>query len=163
MPLCQPREHPAPCVPHPNHVLVCYSLRPQWEYFQYSTYTRMEYRIKKASDGSQVATGTIAGGDIGSPTATSRRATLPLTSLRGRFTIEVRMASEQGTSAYSPPTSVFAAGERRQPKGAVYSMQPKRGDSGGTGLVSAKDTKLSFPVPALHPSTRLALSVNCRR
>ena len=113
---------PAVCAPVPRHAFFTtrmYVLLPsttQWEYFQYSTYTRMEYRIKTASDGTQVANGTIAGGSVNSPTATSRRVSLPLTSLRGRFTIEVRMASEQGTSAYSPPTSVFAAGECRQLK-----------------------------------------------
>lgn len=93
----------------------------QWDYPQYSTYTRVEYRIKKASDGSQVATGIATG--VTSPTPTSRRATVPLMALRGRFTIEVRMASEQGTSAYSPATGVFAAGAMRQ----VYSQRWRKG------------------------------------
>lgn len=83
----------------------------QWSYFEYSTYTRMEYRVKKASDGSIVTTGSIASSEISkTPTPTSRESGLLLTGLSGRFTVEVRLASDYGTSAYSPPSDVVAAG-----------------------------------------------------
>ncbi len=90
----------------------------QWDYADtYSTYTKVDWQIKDGA--TVVASGSVnRAGAIIAAVSSPLSIDIPLNTggegkdqtLAGRFTVELRMANDQASSAWSTASAIFAAG-----------------------------------------------------
>ena len=90
----------------------------QWDYAdQFSTYTKVDWQIKDGT--TVVASGSVdRSGTITAAVSSLLSIDIPLNTggankdqpLAGRFTVELRMANAQDSSAWSTASAIFAAG-----------------------------------------------------